>query len=45
MSLISVFASLVGVPVDLTSSASGSQIGALTAGKYKLIIKVKEEKA
>ena len=30
--LISVFASLVFVPVDITSSAVGIKIGAITAG-------------
>ena len=41
MCLTSVFVSLVGVPVGITSSVSGSKIGALTAGikKYKSIIK------
>ena len=43
---ISAFASLVYVPVGITSSAVGIKISAITAGikKYKSIIK-KEEKA
>ena len=41
--LISVFASLVNIPVGITSSAIGLKICAITVGikKYKLIIKKK----
>ena len=43
---ISVFASLVCVPADITSSAVGTNICAITAGikKYKSIIKKKKKK-
>ena len=39
---ISVFASLVAVPVDITSSAGGLTICAITAGIKMLIIKKKK---
>ena len=44
--LISAFASLVGIPVGIRSSAVGIEICAITAGiiKYKSIIKKKKEK-
>ena len=40
------FASLVGIPVEITSSAIGLKICAITAGikKYKSIIKKKKKK-
>ena len=43
---ISVFASRVGVPAGITSSAVGLEIGAITAGikKYISIIKKKRKK-
>ena len=43
---ISAFASLVGVPVSITSSAVGLNIFALISGikKYKSILKKKEKK-
>ena len=43
--LISAFASLVFVPVGITSSAIGLKICAITVGikNYKLILKKKEE--
>ena len=43
---ISAFASLVGIPIRITSSAIGLKICVITAGikKYKSIIKKKEEK-
>ena len=43
---ISAFASLVGIPIGITSSAIGLKICAITAGikKYKLIIKKKKKK-
>ena len=44
---ISAFASLVGIPMGITSSAIGLKICVITAGikKYKSIIKKKEEEA
>ena len=44
--LISTFASLVAVPVDITSSAVGKKICAITTGikKYKSIITKKKRK-
>ena len=41
------FASLVSVPVGITSSAVRTKVGAITAGikKYKSVIKKKDEKA
>ena len=43
---ISAFASLVGIPIGITSSAIGLKICLITAGikKYKSIIKKKEKK-
>ena len=43
---ISVFASLIGIPVEITSSAIGLKIFAVTAGikMYKSIIKKKKKK-
>ena len=43
---VSVFASLFGVPIGITSSAIELKIFAITAGikKYKLIIKRKKKK-
>ena len=43
---ISAFASLFGIPIGITSSATGLTICAITAGikKYKLIIKKKKNK-
>ena len=43
---ISDFASLVGIPIGITSSAIGLKICAITAGikKYKSIIKKKKKK-
>ena len=43
---ISAFASLVGIPIRITSSAIGLEICAITAGikKYKSIIKKKKKK-
>ena len=43
---ISAFASLVGIPIGITSSAIGLKICAITAGikKYKSIIKKKKKK-
>ena len=43
---ISAFASLVGVPIGITSSAIGLKVCAITAGikKYKSIIKRKKKK-
>ena len=43
---ISAFASLVGIPIDITSSAVGIKICAITAliQKYKSIIKKKNKK-
>ena len=43
---ISVFASLFGIPVGITSSAIGLKISAIAAGikKYKSIIKRKKKK-
>ena len=43
---ISAFASLLGVPIGITSSAIGLKICAITAGikKYKSIIKKKKKK-
>ena len=43
---ISAFASLVGIPIGITSSAIGLEICAITAGikKYKSIIKKKKKK-
>ena len=42
---ISAFASLVGIPLGITSSVAGLKIFAITAGikKYKLIIKKKNK--
>ena len=42
---ISVFASLIGIPTGITSSAIGLKICAITAGikKYKSIIKTKKK--
>ena len=42
---IYVFASLFGIPIDVTSSAVGLQIGGITARskKYKSIIKKKQD--
>ena len=41
---ISAFTSIVGIPLEITSSAIGSKICAITAGikKYKSIIKKKK---
>ena len=41
---ISVFASLVGIPIGITSSATGLKVCVITAGikKYKSIIKKKK---
>ena len=41
--LISAFASLIGITIDIASSAIGLKICAMTAGinKYKSIIKIK----
>ena len=43
---ISTFASLIGIPIGITSSAIGLNIFAITAGikKYKLIIKKKNNR-
>ena len=43
---ISTFASLIGIPIGITSSAIGLKIFAITAGikKYKLIIKKKNNR-
>ena len=43
---ISAFASLIGIPIDITSSATGLKICAIAAGikKYKSIIKKKKKK-
>ena len=43
---ISAFTSIVGIPLEITSSAIGSKICAITAGikEYKLIIKKKKKK-
>ena len=43
---ISVYASLVGIPIGITSSAIGLKIFVITAAikKYKLIIKKKKKK-
>ena len=43
---ISAFASLIGIPIGITSSAIGLKICAITAGikKYKSIIKKKKKK-
>ena len=43
---ISAFVSLIGIPVEITSSAIGLKIFAVTAGvkKYKSIIKKKKKK-
>ena len=43
---ISAFASLVGIPIGITSSAIGLKICAITAGirKYKSVLKQKETK-
>ena len=43
---ISVFASLVGIPIGITSSANGLKICAITSSikKYKSIIKKKKKK-
>ena len=43
---ISAFASLVGIPIEITSSAIGLKICAITAGikKYRSIIKKKRKK-
>ena len=43
---ISAFASLLGIPIKITSSAIGLKICAITAGikKYKSIIKKKKKK-
>ena len=43
---ISAFTSIVGIPLEITSSAIGSEICAITAGikKYKSIIKKKKKK-
>ena len=43
---ISAFASLVGIPIEISSSAVGSKICTVTAGitKYKSMIKKKKEK-
>ena len=43
---ISLFASLVGIPIGITSSATGLKICVITAGikKYKPIIKKKKKK-
>ena len=43
---ISAFTSIVGIPLEITSSAIGSKICAITAGikKYKSIIKKKKKK-
>ena len=43
---ISAFASLLGIPIGITSSAIGLKICAITAGikKYKSIIKKKRKK-
>ena len=47
MFYISAFASLVGIPLGITSSAIGLKLCAITAGikKYKSIIKKKKKKA
>ena len=44
--LISDFASLLGIPIGITSSKIGLKVFAITAGikKYKLIIKKKKKK-
>ena len=44
---ISAFASLIGIPIGITSSAIGLKVCAITAGikKYKSIIKKKKKKA
>ena len=46
MFYISAFASLVGIPIGITSSAIGLKLCAITAGikKYKSIIKKKKKK-
>ena len=46
MFYISTFASLVGIPIGITSSAIGLRLCAITAGikKYKSIIKKKKKK-
>ena len=43
---ISAFTSIVGIPLEITSSAIGSKICAITAGikEYKSIIKKKKKK-
>ena len=43
---ISAFASLIGIPVGITSSLATIKIGTITAGikKYKSILQEKEEK-
>ena len=43
---ISAFTSIVGIPLEITSSAIGSKICAITVGikKYKSIIKKKKKK-
>ena len=43
---ISAFTSIVGIPLEITSSAIGSKICAITAGikEYKSIIKKKKRK-
>ena len=43
---ISAFTSIVGIPLEITSSAIGSKICAMTAGikEYKSIIKKKKKK-
>ena len=44
---VSAFASLIGIPIGITSSAIGLKVCAITAGikKYKSIIKKKKKKA
>ena len=41
---ISTFASLVGIPIGITSSAAGLKIGAITAGIKKYQPKIKKNK-
>ena len=41
---ISTFASLVGIPIGITSSATGLKIGAITAGIKKHQSKIKKNK-
>ena len=44
---ISAFSSLVGIPIEITSSAIGLKVCAITAGikKYKSMIQKKKKKA